>query len=243
MSGGLAFGSELGQGIQAFSTDASENFLQGNPAFASGFTLTSAQRQALVKRGIEAPVFFPKQVHGDKIWEIMDCHEVGCGMREADAVITRLKGVVAAVRTADCVPLFLADAETGVIAAVHAGWKSTRSEIAAKVATRMQRQYGACLARMRAVVAPCIRAASYDVGTEFSEYFPNSVVTIKGRLCLDLAAENLRQLLGVGLSAENIVDCGVDTFAEKRWHSFRRDGAQSGRSLHGIMLMDTCVLR
>ncbi|HHN73180.1 MAG TPA: polyphenol oxidase, partial [Thermopetrobacter sp.] len=41
----------------------------------------------------------------------------------ADAVATRRPGVLLGVNTADCTPVLFADAEAGVVAAAHAGWK------------------------------------------------------------------------------------------------------------------------
>lgn len=49
------------------------------------------------------------------------------GSRRADAIVTDRPGVAIAVLTADCQPILLADAQAGVIGAVHAGWRGALS--------------------------------------------------------------------------------------------------------------------
>ncbi len=51
---------------------------------------------------------------------------------EADAFITNEPGLPIAIRTADCVPVFIYDPVKRVIALAHAGWKGTHKHIAAK---------------------------------------------------------------------------------------------------------------
>src|SRR3954464_1323701 len=43
-----------------------------------------------------------------------------------DALVTATRGLVLAVLVADCVPILLADSETGIVAAVHAGREGVR---------------------------------------------------------------------------------------------------------------------
>lgn len=89
---------------------------------------------------------------------------------EGDAVVTRTHGVICAVLTADCAPVLLADAEAGVVAAVHAGWKGALGGVVHSAVTAMQ-ALGAAPGRMVAVVGPCIAQASYEVGADFQDRF------------------------------------------------------------------------
>jgi polyphenol oxidase len=89
---------------------------------------------------------------------------------EGDAVVTATPGVIPAVLTADCAPVLLADAEAGVVAAVHAGWKGALGGVVHSAVAAME-ALGARPIRMVAVVGPCIAQASYEVGTDFQERF------------------------------------------------------------------------
>lgn len=89
---------------------------------------------------------------------------------EGDAVTTRTPGVVCAILTADCASILLADAEAGVVAAVHAGWKGALGGVIQSAVSAMQ-SIGADPARTVAVVGPCIAQASYEVGADYQDRF------------------------------------------------------------------------
>jgi hypothetical protein len=225
-----------GKGVLSFSSDSSLDFLQSAAPAFSAFKLTIAQREALTAGGISGEVIFPKQVHGDVIWEVLPKDVALSGVFEADAVVTTTPELAIAVRTADCLPLLMVASKEHVIAAVHAGWKSTRLEIAMKTVRLLKLKYGVDPSGIKAVIGPCIRPQSYPVGPDFKEFFPAEVKVSAGCLCFDISAANHRQLLSEGVRAANIFDCGEDTYANARWHSFRRDSDASGRLIHVIML-------
>jgi copper oxidase (laccase) domain-containing protein len=69
------------------------------------------------------------QVHGNALRMISSLEDAGDSEEKADAVISELPGVLAGVKTADCVPVLIGDAVTGAYAAVHAGWRGTLKRI------------------------------------------------------------------------------------------------------------------
>jgi YfiH family protein len=89
---------------------------------------------------------------------------------EGDAVVSATPGVICGVLTADCAPVLLADAEAGVVGAVHAGWKGALGGVVGSAVTAME-ALGARRGRMVAVVGPCIAQASYEVGADFQDRF------------------------------------------------------------------------
>lgn len=89
---------------------------------------------------------------------------------EGDAVVSATPGVIAAILTADCAPVLLADPQAGVVGAAHAGWKGALNGVVHSAVTAMQ-ALGARPERIVAVVGPCIAQASYEVGADFQERF------------------------------------------------------------------------
>ena len=89
---------------------------------------------------------------------------------EGDAVASATSGVICAILTADCAPILLADAEDGVVAAVHAGWKGALGGVIQSAVSAMVLQ-GAEPSRTVAVVGPCIAQSSYEVGSDFEDRF------------------------------------------------------------------------
>ncbi|MGH8551694.1 MAG: peptidoglycan editing factor PgeF [Methylococcales bacterium] len=76
-------------------------------------------RKLLIKRlDLPAEPVWLKQEHCNRI-----INAGSLGPRTADASFTFEKGVVLAILTADCLPVLLCNPITGVIAAVHAGWR------------------------------------------------------------------------------------------------------------------------
>ncbi len=64
-------------------------------------------------------VVWMHQVHGDRV-EVVDTPR-DSAVDDTDALVTSTPRLALAVVTADCVPVLMADARAGVVAAVHAG--------------------------------------------------------------------------------------------------------------------------
>jgi YfiH family protein len=86
----------------------------------------------------------------------------------ADALVTRTPDLVLSILTADCAPVLLADTQTGVIAAAHAGWKGALGGVLEATVAAMRAQGAQTIA---AAIGPCIHQASYEVGPEFEAAF------------------------------------------------------------------------
>lgn len=202
------------------------------------------------------------QVHGARTLDVdafvgegaLDVERVRA--EEADAIASARAGIAVAVRTADCLPLLLADPRTGVVAAVHAGWRGAAAGIATAAIEHLARAHRARPSTLVAAIGPHIRAASFEVGDEVVDAFERALEAVSSpharraaiaregalvkrvgaRPHASLAALVVAQLLGAGLSLDRIDDVGGDTFAEAaRFHSYRRDGARSGRQLSVIV--------
>ena len=69
-------------------------------------------------------------------------------MRSAgDGMITNTPGLLLAIKTADCVPVLVADVKRRVVGAFHAGWRGTVARVVEKGVGEMRRQFGSAPAR------------------------------------------------------------------------------------------------
>lgn len=147
---------------------------------------------------------------------------------KADALVTRTQGVGLGILTADCVPVLFADANAGVIGAAHAGWKGALGGVVAATIEAME-GLGAARTGIVAAVGPCIRQASYEVGSELRQAFVDADAASAGffaaskrdgHFMLDLAGFVSRTLADAGVQWE---DVGLDTYADAdRFFSYRR---------------------
>ncbi len=80
-----------------------------------------------------ADIFVTNQVHGNEVLSLTERPKENemFGVIEIDGVVTNLSKIVLVVLTADCVPVLMADVKTGVVGAVHAGWRGTVAGISA----------------------------------------------------------------------------------------------------------------
>lgn len=109
-----------------------------------------------------------KQIHSAIV------HRVKAAAREplsGDGLISNTPGMLLAVKTADCVPVLVADIKRRVVGAFHAGWRGTAARVVEKGAGEMRRQFGSLPRDLRAAIGPCIRRCCYQVGPEVRSEF------------------------------------------------------------------------
>jgi YfiH family protein len=166
---------------------------------------------------------------------------------EADAVVTRTRGLVCGALAADCAPVLIADPQARVVAAVHAGWKGALAGVVANAVHAMVGQ-GASPARMVAAIGPCIGPKSYEVGVEFRDRFAREGAAFAGffeaaeaadKFLFDLPAFVLARLEAAGVGQAEWI--GRDTLAEpdlffSNRRAVKRQEADYGRLLSAIML-------
>lgn len=157
---------------------------------------------------------------------------------EADGLITSQPGHWIGVKTADCVPIFLADPEHHVAAAVHAGWRGTAANIAAAAVVRLTRDFGSHPSSLIAAIGPAIGACCYQVGPEVASQFA-SVFPERDDLShstrLDLAEANRRLLVRAGLPPGQIDTAALCTACDPvQFHSWRRDRQTGARMISAV---------
>ena len=160
---------------------------------------------------------------------------------QADALVG-LEGAAVGVRTADCVPILLADPVSGAVAAIHAGWRGTVAKIVLRAIEQLVERTGAAPERLIAAIGPCIGPCCFAVGDEVADRFASdsafgaSLVDRTGaQPHVDLVRANRRLLEAAGLQADRIDIVAPCTVCDReRFFSHRRDAGRTGRHLSVI---------
>ena len=164
-----------------------------------------------------------KQVHGARV--VVASEAAG---QEADALVCREKLVSVGIAVADCVPVLVADEASGDVAAIHAGW---RGVVAGVVGAALDRLGGD---RWVAAIGPSIGPCCFEVGREVADQVGFVVREEGAKAYVDLRAAVRAELRARGIPDERIEDVPGCTKHEARFHSYRRDGAASGRMVATI---------
>lgn len=123
-----------------------------------------------------APVYRVKQVHGNVVLKTIELEPVPNRaievensstadeliLQEADGLFADQPSEAVWVATADCVPVLIADAQTGKVAAVHAGWRGTAAKIVPEAIAHFTAN-GSQLSDLKIVLGPAISGEVYPV--------------------------------------------------------------------------------
>jgi len=233
--GGVSGGSFASLNVSAREGDGNDQVRQNIERIAAAFGMSVSQFLLVC------------QVHRDGVWVVdgetpLSAHEP---LPELDAIVTDRPGLALCIKTADCVPVFLADPLRRVIGAVHAGWKGTALQIVEKAVKEMVRRFSVRTSELIALVGPSIGPCCYEVDTgvyQAMHRHPSrdacfSAGRQDGRWMLNLSLANRHQLLHSGLlperirTADHCTACHPDLF-----FSHRAQGGNTGRQLNFIMI-------
>jgi YfiH family protein len=203
------------------------------------------RRRAAEALGVpEAKLYYLSQVHGtDAIVLRGDDEPEAVLERVGDITLSGSAGVACGVRTADCVPVLLADTTTGAVCAVHSGWRGTVAGAAAAGVGALRELIGA-EGDLIAAIGPHIARCSFEVGEDVAEELARcsragelAVIRREGaKPHVDLERIVRAQLEDAGVRAERIERVPGCTVCDREdFHSFRRDGPRSGRLLSAIV--------
>lgn len=207
-------------------------FARFNLGLRSGDNVEAVQsnRRALRQSlALPADPRWLRQVHGATVAELGPLPTTV--EPEADAAVSRIPGTVLAIMTADCLPVLFCADDGAEIAAAHAGWRGLVSGVLEATLAAMTTPPR----RILAWLGPCIGEASYEVGAEVRAAFVDVDAqaaeafepTRPGHWRANLAMLARRRLQAAGVA--RIGGGGLDTFADTRFYSYRREGARSGR--------------
>ena len=157
---------------------------------------------------------------------------------EADASFTINPGVVCAILTADCLPVFVSKKDGSMVGIAHAGWKGLISGVIENLIESFQCNGDDLIVHL----GPAISKNYFEVGVEIKDLylsknsnFSRSFSFYRDKYYLDLydAAKVILESLNITLIS------GGDrcTFKESDvFFSYRRDGIKSGRMAHLIWI-------
>ncbi|MDO8494600.1 MAG: peptidoglycan editing factor PgeF [Deltaproteobacteria bacterium] len=184
-----------------------------------------------------------KQIHGKTVHLLKSGKSFNSKL-EGDAFITDEPGVICWVRSADCVPILLADRTHHVIGAIHSGWRGTAEKIILEVLSQMEKKWQTSPEDLTIAIGPAIGGHCYQIGADVQQVFEQArlypVLWMEeawaGRWYLDLAFANLELLAEAGVPREQIylslacTACDLDKF-----HSYRKEGGKKGEQVSFIV--------
>jgi YfiH family protein len=217
----------------------------GNMSLSYGDTRDSLENRKKFLSGLGIDyrnLITAKQVHGKKI-EYVTQANLGSGALDydssimgTDGFITDQPGVPIAILTADCLSVFVYDPKRPAIAILHAGWRSTEKNISQEAVSLMQNKFGSQAKDLFVGFGPSIRSCCFEVEDDFKSNFAFGLSKKDGRVFMDIALINQRQLVDCGVREGNIFDPALCTFSDDDFFSFRKQAQAAGRLISVIML-------
>ncbi len=107
-----------------------------------------------------------EQVHSDKVIRV-DAPLLDDFTPQADASVSASRGVVCAVMTADCLPVFFCDDAGMEVAVAHAGWRGLHAGIISNTVKAMNTP----VEKIQVSLGPAIGAENFEVGEEVLQAF------------------------------------------------------------------------
>jgi YfiH family protein len=190
-------------------------------------------------------LYFLSQVHGVAARVLDGSEDPADVVRSVgDITAAREPGVAAGVRTADCVPVLLADARSGAVAAVHSGWRGTVQRAAVEGLGVLRSIAGpepAIVAAIGPHIERCCFEVGADVAAELAACSSLGERAVHAGRASDKRQVDLRAIVRAQLEEAGLTPAAIDDVAgctacdRENFHSFRRDGARSGRLLSAIV--------
>lgn len=224
------------------STNSTGNYENFNLATHTGddLTLVEKNRQLLIEKYNlpQAPRWL-EQTHSNICIDDNDVSNFG------DSIITRKRGVVCCVLTADCLPVFAwvnnnITQTPEIVGVAHAGWQGIFNGVIEKfIANFLTNNIDAKDIHIEFGVA--LGQDNFEVGVDFYQHFVDKnqkfkdcFISFKDKYKFDIykSCEIILKELGV----QHITKNTSDTFIDDNCFSYRRDGKNSGRNAHCIYM-------
>ncbi|MDR1390850.1 MAG: peptidoglycan editing factor PgeF [Holosporales bacterium] len=150
---------------------------------------------------------------------------------KGDAIITKQKGILIGVCTADCAPILLCDLNSECIGAIHAGWRGTSGKIIENTISKM---HSLGCEHIVAAIGPCLQKHSFEVRDDIMPNLDRRYVSYNGGLFFDMQLQISEKLLKAGVKTVSKIN--IDTFSNDDYFSYRRLGRESGVQFSGMVI-------
>jgi len=216
--------------LAGFHDDAAENILENRRRFLKLFPGQWALAGCWQVHGADVRVV--QSVEDAKPAETTLGETIYC-----DVIVSDANGVLAAVKTADCVPILLGDPGTRAFAAVHAGWRGTLATAVIVAVQRLKDEYNVKPENLRVAIGASAGPCCYEVGSEVIDAFTTRfggganlfTTTRPGHAMVDLLKANRDQLQSAGVIPERIHTAPICTMCRTDlFFSYRKE-----KNLHG----------
>jgi len=216
--------------LAGFNEDAAENILENRRRFLKLFPGQWAFAGCWQVHGADVRVV--QTAEDAKPAENQRGETIFC-----DVIVSNIEGVLAGVKTADCVPILMGDSRTGAFAAVHAGWRGTLAGAAVVGVERLAKEYDTRPEDLRVAIGASAGPCCYEVGSEVIDAFTAKFVdgeklftpTRAGHARVDLLKSNRDQLMAIGVLPERIHTAPICTMCRTDlFFSYRKE-----KSVHG----------
>lgn len=203
-------------------------------------TCVTRNRQLIADEFPEATQWqWLNQVHGSQVHRAVLKAGKTVHVLNGDGLVTKEKGLVCCVMTADCLPVFFASRSGDEIGIAHGGWRGLASGILTSTVEAMD-----CLPSDMVVwLGPAIGPRHFEVGPEVRDVFlslaisdemDNQFTPAGDKFFADLYG--IAELLLNALGVESISASRMCTYTDsEKFYSFRRDG-HTGRMLSAIYI-------
>lgn len=125
------------------------------------------RRLLLNETGLPSQPCWLNQTHSSRVTTIGDDYHYEAG---SDAAVSRKKGQVLVIMTADCLPILLCSEDGSEVAAIHAGWRGLLDGIIVNTLSSMK----VSPHKLIAWIGPAISQQRFEVGDEVYHLFTGS---------------------------------------------------------------------
>jgi polyphenol oxidase len=217
--------------------NSSGSFKNFNLAFHAKDSFDDVEKNRLILKstyGLPSNPVWLNQIHSSKCVNASLIQSIV----DADASFTRDLGVVCAILTADCLPVFMCKRDGSMVGVAHAGWRGLISG----VIENLIHSFNISGDDLVAHLGPAISMSSFEVGKEIQDIYLSKNIEFERSFSM----QNNKHYLNLYDAATLILErfkissiSGGDrcTFKEtNHFFSYRRDGVNSGRMAHLIWM-------